>query len=215
VARAEAIDDDTVVVTWKAPNPNPYQLFTSFSGVILQKRQFENFSGANASQAPGNRNPIGTGPYKVKEFRPGDMVLYELNERYREPDKPFSKKCYSRAVAPQQPPREPFSRQARSTTPAIFRVEASVLQEIIHGGRGAFVVAVGPQVERLLLNRADPSTVDSARSEPGTQHRFVSDLSVRQAHASGVAIKRADAGRSGVALTELLGIPSEHVFLNA
>ena len=51
----------------------------------------EEFTGANARDADFNLNPVGTGPYKVTEFRPGDVVIYEINENYREADKPYFK----------------------------------------------------------------------------------------------------------------------------
>ncbi len=91
VDRVEAPDPYTVVVYWKEPNPNPYQLFVSGLGNIIQKKQFSDFMGSRAKDAPGNLNPVGTGPYKVREFRPGDVVVYEANEFYREPNKPYFK----------------------------------------------------------------------------------------------------------------------------
>ena len=60
-------------------------------GDIIQEKRFKDFVGAKAKDAPGNQRPIGTGPYKVKEFKPNDVVTYELNENYRDPNKPFFK----------------------------------------------------------------------------------------------------------------------------
>src|SRR5262245_22385607 len=54
VTNVEAVDPHTVKVTYKDPNPYPYQAFTSQLGHILQKAQFEKFLGANAKDAPGN-----------------------------------------------------------------------------------------------------------------------------------------------------------------
>ena len=34
-------------------------------------------------------NPIGTGPYKIETFVPGDPIVCSINERYREPNKPY------------------------------------------------------------------------------------------------------------------------------
>ena len=39
----------------------------------------------------GNQKPIGTGPYKVKEFKPNDIITYEINDQYRDATKPFFK----------------------------------------------------------------------------------------------------------------------------
>jgi peptide/nickel transport system substrate-binding protein len=78
-----------VKVTYKAPNPYPYQVFTAQYGNILQKAQFGSFLGANAKDAPGNLAPIGTGPYKVVDFKPGDVVTYTINDNFHEPNKPY------------------------------------------------------------------------------------------------------------------------------
>ena len=51
VTNVEAVDPNTVKVTFKAANPYPYQIFTSGLGNIIQKKQFESFLGANAKDA--------------------------------------------------------------------------------------------------------------------------------------------------------------------
>ena len=57
---------------------------------IIQKAQFEDCQGIKAQECTEqNFGPIGTGPYKVKEFRPNDTVVFEINENYRDPDKPY------------------------------------------------------------------------------------------------------------------------------
>jgi peptide/nickel transport system substrate-binding protein len=214
VERVEATNNTTVLVTWKAPNPNPYQIFTSFSGVILQKKQFHDFTGNRAKDAPGNNQPIGTGPYKVKAFRPGDLVVYELNLLYREPDKPYFREVQLKGGG-----------DATSAARAVFQtgsvdyagnlqVEATVLRELVRAGYGDLVVSVGPQVERLLLNRADPhQVVDGARSEPGTRHPFLSELAVRQAVAmavdrTAIAAQLYGDGMTGQATTNVITVPA-------
>ncbi|MCX7789525.1 MAG: ABC transporter substrate-binding protein, partial [Chloroflexaceae bacterium] len=96
IKSVEAVDDYTVKVTWQAPNSYPYQVFTSQRGAILQKAQFEKCIGEAASTAAdcqaANLSPIGTGPYKVAEFKPGDVVIYAINELYRDPERPFFKR---------------------------------------------------------------------------------------------------------------------------
>lgn len=213
VEKVEALDRYTVRVTWKEPNPNPYQLFVSGLGNIIQKKQFQDYMGEKAKDAPGNLNPIGTGPYKVREFKPGDVVVYEINEHYREPDKPFFKEVQLKGGG-----------DATSAARAVFQtgdfdyawnlqVEAAVLQQLMQGGRGDFISAVSPNVERLLLNRADPNTeVDGARSEPTTKHPFFSDLRVRQAFALAVnrkAIAEQLYGQAGEATCNIVTAPPE------
>src|SRR5690606_22551562 len=81
--------DYTVIIKFKEPNPAWYTPFVGALGMILPKHLFEEYIGAAARDAPYNLAPVGTGPYKVAEFRAGDVVLYEINENYWDPGKPF------------------------------------------------------------------------------------------------------------------------------
>src|SRR5206468_408853 len=66
VDKVEAVDPNTVKITWKAPNPNFYISFVGFGGMILQKKQFEPCKGPKANECAENNKPVGTGPYRVK-----------------------------------------------------------------------------------------------------------------------------------------------------
>jgi peptide/nickel transport system substrate-binding protein len=181
-----AKDPQTVVVTWKEPNPNPYQLFVAGQSNIIQKKQFQDFMGEKAKDAPGNLKPIGTGPYKVTEFKPGDVVTYEINDQYRDKDKPFFKQVQLKGGG-----------DATSAARAVFQtgdfdygwnlqVEAQVLNQLQQGGKGDLVTATSGNVERLLINFADPNAPGDQRAEPTTKHPFFSDLNVRKAFAMAV-----------------------------
>ena len=43
---------------------------------------FEPFKGAKSREAPANLKPVGTGPYRIVDFKPGDVVKAELNPNY-------------------------------------------------------------------------------------------------------------------------------------
>src|SRR5207253_3073013 len=187
VTKVEAKDPNTVVVTFKDPNPYPYQIFVSGLGNIIQKMQFQDFMGEKAKDAPGNLAPIGTGPYKVVDFKPGDVVTYTLNENYRDPNKPYFKDVQLKGGG-----------DATSAARAVFQtgevdyawnlqVEQQVLNQLSQGGKANLVTALSPNVERLNINFADPNTeTDGARAEPTTKHPFFSDLNVRKAFAMAV-----------------------------
>ncbi|HEY0601466.1 MAG TPA: peptide ABC transporter substrate-binding protein [Herpetosiphonaceae bacterium] len=194
VKSVEAVDPTTVKITWEAPNPNPYQMFVSTNGEILQKKQFENCVGEKASTdsacQAANNAPIGTGPYKLREFRSGDSVTYDINENYRDPNKPFFKEVQMKGGG-----------DATSAARAVFQtgdtdyawnlqVEAPVLAQLQGGGQGDFLTIPGSSVERISLNRSNPSAdLGDKRGEPDQPHPFLSDLKVRQA--LGMAIDRA------------------------
>ncbi len=62
----EAVDDYTVLVTFKEPQPYPYELFVSYTSPILQEAQMAECIGAAAvSCSDQNFAPIGTGPFVI------------------------------------------------------------------------------------------------------------------------------------------------------
>jgi len=75
IENVEAPDDYTARVTFKAANPAWYLPFTD---AILPEHIFKDGSGANAKTFAGNLKPIGTGPYVVDDFKPGDSVAYSV-----------------------------------------------------------------------------------------------------------------------------------------
>src|SRR5690606_41313782 len=86
----EAGDDHIVPVQFANPNAAWMVPFaTGYGGQILPKHSLEGAIGAAARDHEFNMAPIGNGPYKVTEFKPGDVVTYEINENYRFSDKPW------------------------------------------------------------------------------------------------------------------------------
>ena len=90
IASVEAVDDLTVEVTFKQPTGAALSSFVGGSGMILPAHIFANYIGAAARSAPGNTSPIGTNAFQVKEFRPGDTIIYEPNPNFRGDSSPFT-----------------------------------------------------------------------------------------------------------------------------
>src|SRR6185503_3644005 len=86
-----ARDANTVIVTYRSPNPFVFQWGVGAQGTVLQKHQFQSCFGAKAAACAADKKPIGTGPYKVRDFMAGDVATYDLNENFRDPGKPFFK----------------------------------------------------------------------------------------------------------------------------
>ena len=188
IDKVEALDKNTVKVTWKAPNPSYYVAFVASAGAIIQKKQFADWMGTKAKDAPGNLKPIGTGPYKIREFKPGDVVVYDMNENYRDPNKPFFKEVQFKGGG-----------DATTAARAVFQtgdfdyawnlqIEAAVLAQLIStGGKGEHVAVPSNSIERIMLNSANPDpALGDKRSEPDQKHPFLSDLKVRKAFAMAV-----------------------------
>ncbi|HEX7101765.1 MAG TPA: ABC transporter substrate-binding protein, partial [Nitrolancea sp.] len=68
----EVVDPLTVTIHFKDPNPDWFTPFRSGEGVIIPQHIMKDFMGAKAHSAPFNLKPIGTGPFKVDSFTPGD-----------------------------------------------------------------------------------------------------------------------------------------------
>jgi peptide/nickel transport system substrate-binding protein len=174
VTSVKAKDTNTVVVTYDAPNPNSFQWGTGGQSLIVQKAQFSAFTGAKLKDAPGNVKPIGTGPYKVVDFKSGDVVTYAMNENYRDPNKPYFKTVTFKGGGD-----APTSARAVFQTGDVdyawnLQVEASVLKPMADSStKGSMLLAYGSSSERLLLNFADPSSsLGDKRGEPTTKHPY-------------------------------------------
>ena len=64
------------------PTPFWADAFVGVRGMIIPKHLFADYSGAKSRDAPANLKPVGTGPYKFVDFKPGDMVRGEINPNY-------------------------------------------------------------------------------------------------------------------------------------
>jgi len=188
-ARVEALDTTTVKITWQRPTPYPYRMFAGGSGYILQKKQFGACVGAQATTdtacRQANQAPIGTGPYKLRAFNSngGDPVIYDMNERYRDPNQPFFKEVRITVIADYNAAaRAVFETGAADLAPYLVPVDAAILKPLIEIGKGEWLVAPNSFVEHLALNRANPDpALGDKRAEPDQQHPFLSDARVRRA----------------------------------
>jgi peptide/nickel transport system substrate-binding protein len=86
--RVEKLDDHTVRVVFREPTPFWAGVFCGSRGMLVPKHVFAPYRGQRAREAPANLRPVGTGPYRIVEFRPGDLVRAEANPRYRMPGLP-------------------------------------------------------------------------------------------------------------------------------
>ena len=210
-----ATNPTTVTVTYEAATLNPYQFGTGGGNEILQKAQFEKCLGPKASECPENIKPIGTGPYKLKEFKSGDVVTYEMNPNFRDANKPYFKTVQIKGGG-----------DAVSAARAVFQtgdvdyswnlqVEAPVLRALIQGStKGDYLGKASSNVERVNINFANPDpALGDNRSEPSTKHPYFTDKNVRLALA--MASDRASVGKelygdglTGVATcNQLMGNP--------
>jgi peptide/nickel transport system substrate-binding protein len=176
VRRVEAVDSHTVRVTFT--QPTPYWLVT---GMIIPKHVFAPYKGGKSREAPNNNKPVGTGPYRFVDFRPGDMLKAEINPSYHVPNRPFfdaiemkgGGDAVSAARAVLQTGEYDYASEVASVEDdVLLRLEQS-------GGKGRVSVGFGGRILHLALNQSDPWTeVDGERASAGSKHPFLTDPAV-------------------------------------
>ncbi len=184
VKSVEAVDAHTVKVTFSEPKYYPYSAFVGAQSPILQQAQFKDCVGAKAPECTAaNFGPIGTGPFKVKEFKPNDVITYEANENYRDPAKP----AFATATLKGGGDAASAARAVLETGEFDYawnmQVEPEILAAMLAAGKGQLVTAFGTQVERINLNafNADPALGDKRSTKEAGPHPSLKDPAVRRA----------------------------------
>lgn len=220
IADVEVVDELTVTLHFSEPNAAWFVPFaTAFGGAVLPSHLLQEYLGANAREAPFNLMPVGTGPYKVVEFQPGDTVSFEVNETYRVADKPFFEGVeFSGGVDATLALRAVLQTGEADYT-WFVQIEQQLLDEMLSGDApGELIVLDGTDVERIVLNLTNPNEeVDGERARLGTPHPFQADLVVRQAFAlvpDRDAIAEELFGVLGTATANTLAAPAQFVSPN-
>lgn len=184
VKDVEVIDDLTVKLNFTEPRPDPFTAFVGGQSPIIQKAQFEKCLGAAAPTCTNeNFNPIGTGPFKVKSFKTNDVITFEANTEYRDPEKPafatLTMKGGGDAAA--------AARSVLETGEFDYAWNTQLAPDVIAGmeanGKGKVQAAFGSLVERIMVNLTDASSSlpEGERSTTKHPHPILTDLAVRKA----------------------------------
>lgn len=217
IKTVEKIDDNTVKITWNRPNPTPYVAFTGGYGMIIQKKAFENYMGAKAKDAPANLKPVGTGPYVVTDFKPNDVVVYDLNPNYRDPNKPCFKQVNLKGGGDATSAARAVLQTGDMDYAWNLQVESDVLMDLMKGAKGKVTGATSGTMERIAINFTNPDpALGDKRSEPGVPHPFLTDLNVRKALAlavdrQAIAKELYGDGLLGVATCNVINVPASSV----
>ncbi|MBD2345260.1 peptide ABC transporter substrate-binding protein [Anabaena subtropica] len=183
ISSVEAIDDHTVKINFQSPNPAWSLPFVGLNGMILPRHIFAKFNGSNAREAPANLIPVGTGPYRVVEFKPGDIIIYEANSSFREANKPFFKRVELKGGGDATSAARAVLQTGDVDYAWNLQVEAPVLKQLEAAGKGRLDISFGSFLERIVINHTDPNkqTKDGERSSLEFPHPFFQDIRVRQA----------------------------------
>ena len=211
VARIEKLDAHTIKIVYQKPNPAWFQTFGG-TLCVVPKHAFEPFKGTKSREAPANLKPVGTGPYRVVDFKPGDSIRAELNPNYHEANWPFFDRLELKGGGDAVSAARAVIQTGEYDFAWNIQVEDDVLRRMEQGGKGRTDIAPAAGIEHLLMNLSDPWTeVDGERSSPKSQHPFLTDPAVRQALA--LLIDRASIqeqlyGRQGQPTANYLNAPS-------
>ena len=194
VEGVEVVDELTVRVTFRTPQPYPYTLFVGAGSVVLQEAQFAACLGEAARQCEReNGYPIGTGAYTISDFRVDPAagtseIVYATNDNFRGADPPY----FSEVILKGGGSALDAARAVLETGEADYawnlQVEPDVLDSLQAAGRGMLVAAFASNVERLVVNFTDPDPAPDSGLEPSewsadapNPHPFLTDADVRRA----------------------------------
>jgi peptide/nickel transport system substrate-binding protein len=185
----EAVDPQTVKVTFASPNANWFEPHAgSVWGPIYPKHVLD-VEDTKAANDAFLLNPVGTGPYKVQTFTPNDQVVYEINENYREANKPYFATVNLKGGGDAASAARAVLQTGDFDYAWNLQVEPDVLNQLMEGGKGTVSIPPGTSVERIEIQFANPNEeVDGERAKLGTTNPTMGDKAVRQA--LNVAIQR-------------------------
>ena len=183
VESIETPDAQTVVINFAEPKPNPYGPFTGGESPIIQAAQFADCLGAKAPECTdANFGPIGTGPFKVVEFRPNDVITMEANPNFREAGKPAFATLTFKGGGDATAAGRSVLETGEFDYAWNLQLAPDVIAKMEEGGKGKAIAGFGPLVERLEMNMTNPSPdlPPETRATVAEPHPFLTDEGVRR-----------------------------------
>jgi peptide/nickel transport system substrate-binding protein len=209
----DKIDSHTVKITFKNPTPFWAAPFCGPTGLVIPKHLFESFKGAKSREAPANLKPVGTGPYKIVDFKPGDSVRGELNPGYYLPNRPYFDQIEMKGGGDAVSAARAVLQTGEFDYAWNIQVEDDILRRLEQGGKGRVDISLGGNIEHIQSNFTDPlKEVDGERSSLKAPHPFMTDPAVRQALNLLVdrgSVQEQIYGRTGIATANFLNAPAQ------
>ena len=184
IASVEVVDPLTVKINFTEARPYPYSAFVGGQAPTIQKAQFQDCTGEHAPTCTEqNFAPIGTGPYRVTEFRTNDVATFEANPEYREADKPAFATVNLKGGGDSAGAARAVLETGEYDYAWNMQLAPETMGQMVAAGRGDFPTAFGAQVEHIFLNLTDPSPQlpEGERSTVAHPHPILGDIKVRQA----------------------------------
>jgi len=209
----EKVDDYTITIKFDKPTPFWANAYVGPQGMIIPKHLYADYIGAKSRDAPTNLKPIGTGPYKFKEFRPGDIVSGEINTNYHMDNRPYFDAIEMKGGGDAVSAARAVLQTGEFDFAWNMQVEDEILLRLEKGGKGHVVISDGGNIEHIQLNQTDPWTeVDGERASLKTKHPTLSDPAVKQALSMLVdkqSVQKYIYGRTGLATANFVNNPEK------
>jgi peptide/nickel transport system substrate-binding protein len=193
------------------PQPFWADAFCGVRGLVVPKHHFDAFRGAKSREAPANLKPVGTGPFRLVDFKPGDAVRAEINPSYHVPNRPYFDTLEMKGGGDAVSAARAVLQTGEYDYAWNMQVEDDILVRLEQGSKGRVNIWATGNVEHIQLNTTDPWTeVDGERSSSKTTHPLVSDPAVRQALSLLVdrsAVQEQIYGRQGQTSANYLNAP--------
>ncbi len=207
----EKIDSHTVKVSYPKAVPFWAEALVGSTGPILPKHVFEPFMGAKSRENPANTKPVGTGPYKIVDFKPGDTLRAEANANYHVPNQPFFDTLEIKGGGDATSAARAVLQTAEYDLGWNLAVEDDILKRLEAAGKGKMSFYTGSDIEFVALNVTDPwNEVDGERASVKSKHPAFTDKAVRTAMSMLVdrkGVQEVIYGRGAVATANFLNNP--------
>jgi len=212
--KVDKIDSHTIKVTFAKPTPFWATAFVAAEGMVIPKHLFSPYIGGKSRDAPNNLKPVGTGPYKFVDFKPGDIVRGEIYQNYHMPNRPYFDSIEMKGGGDATSAARAVLQTGEYDYAWNLQVEDEVLKRMEDSGKGQVFVVPGGDIEFIQLNPTDPSTeIEGERSHPKSKHFAFTDPAVREAMsliADRKSIQEFIYGRTGIATSNFLNNPPKY-----
>ena len=167
----ESIDlpnDTTAIVHYKSLYAAyPLNFFWLMPKHLLEKE-------ADISKTDYVRRPLGTGPFKITEFKTDESITLEKNMNYREAGKPYLDKIIFKSVPSSQ---VGLAQLKAGEVHAMWNLTEAQTPEVEKESTLGLLVVQGPTVERIELNTAE----NKEYTDPNSVHPVLGDIEMRKA----------------------------------
>jgi peptide/nickel transport system substrate-binding protein len=208
--QVERLDSHTVRLVFDRPTPFWPRTYCIVG--LIPKHLFGPYLGARSREAPANLKPVGTGPFRFVDFKPGDLLRGEINPHYHQPMRPHFDSIEVKGGGDAVSAARAVLQTGEFDFAWNLQVEDDVLRRMESGGKGRVLVAPGGALEFVELAWHDPySEVEGERGSARSRHPVWRDAAVREAMALLVdrqGVQDFVYGRAGIATGSVINNPA-------